>query len=597
MRNCLWLIKKSMQCCKRRFFCIFAVALLDAVNAVNIVLFYKYAVRALEAEKVASEMLKVVLIYLFIHALRSVVNNYLTQMKFPLWNETIKLTLTREIYEHYEALPVARVEDPKFYDAYIKALNEADTRVETVFNLFQGVLGNLFSAFGLVTVIASMNRLLLLLAVVPVCTSALFNMKISKMRYDYDMKRVRPNRRIDYITRVFYQPEYREEIRLHENTLLKKKYEEAFYDLNETSKKEMPKIILCSALGANLFSALNYGIPMILLGWQVFHGFCTIGEFSTGVIGAANLSSSLFGIWCIIPGIREQSLYIQNLRDFLEVKNAQTGETKVSAGLHEIVLKNVRFYYEGNRNRDVIAGVDFRIREGEKIAFVGENGAGKTTLVKLIEGLYRPTSGEILLDGKPYECYDQKSFHDAVAIVQQQSNHYSFTIAENILMHEVRSEEDQKHVKEVLEESGLWERVSALPRGMDTPLGNEFDKDGVDFSGGEKQKLAIARALYKNASIFIMDEPANSLDPMAEAEMYERMTNLGRNRTQILISHRLYSTRKADRIYYIEEGKIAEAGSHEELMQRHGRYASMYQLQMSLYASGENGKDAAKGVL
>ena len=228
------------------------------------------------------------------------------------------------------------------------------------------------------------------------------------------------------------------------------------------------------------------------------------------------------------------------------------------------------------------------IKKGERIAFVGENEAGKTTLVKLIEGLYHPTEGEILVDGTPIEQLDKQSLRCSIATVMQKPVHYSFTIAENILMREIQSDADREQVQQVLEESGLWDRVSKLPKGMDSVLGKEFDEDGIELSGGESQKLAIARVLYENAGVLILDEPANSLDPLAEAEMYERMFAAGKDRTMILISHRLYSTRKADRICYIENGKIVEEGTHEDLMRANGKYASMYQLQASLYEKEEN---------
>lgn len=189
-------------------------------------------------------------------------------------------------------------------------------RTEAVLNTIQAVLGNLFSAFGIIAVIASMNWILVLLAIIPVCTSALVNLKIVKMRYQYNMSCVKPNRMAEYIIRLFYQPEYREEIRLHDNALLQKHYHDAVDEVSSQTRAQMPKIVLISASGANLFSLINYGIPMLVLGWHVFHGITTIGEFSTGVIGVSNLSSCLFGIWCIIPGIREQSLYIENLKTF-----------------------------------------------------------------------------------------------------------------------------------------------------------------------------------------------------------------------------------------------------------------------------------------
>ena len=586
MKNCIWLLQKSAKACPQRLPAMLLVTLLDAVNAVNIILFYKYAVQALYQEEVLKQMAIVVGIYLAVHVIHSVVNNYLTQVKYPVWNETIKQSLSKEIYEQYQSLSADTVQDPKFYDAYKKALDESDMRTEAVLNTIQAVFGNLFSIFGIIAVIASMNWILVLLAIIPVCTSALVNLKIVKMRYQYNMSCVKPNRMAEYIIRLFYQPEYREEIRLHDNALLQKHYHDAVDEVSSQTRAQMPKIVLISASGANLFSLINYGIPMLVLGWQVFQGITTIGEFSTGVIGVSNLSSSLFGIWCIIPGIREQSLYIENLRTFLSVQKETTGEHTLAFGMHEITLQDVHFHYSANVAREVTDGISLHIKKGEKIAFVGENGAGKTTLIKLIEGLYRPTAGSILIDKTPIETFDGKSLRGSIATVMQKPVHYSFTIAENILLREVQNDTDRRRVQKVLEESGLWERVSHLPKGMDSVLGKEFDEDGIELSGGESQKLAIARALYENAGVLILDEPANSLDPIAEAEMYERMFAAGKDRTLILISHRLYSTRKADRICYIENGKIAEEGTHEELMKANGKYAAMYELQASLYAKG-----------
>ena len=270
------------------------------------------------------------------------------------------------------------------------------------------------------------------------------------------------------------------------------------------------------------------------------------------------------------------------------IENEKEGTCKLESGMHEITLQNVHFHYRGNATREVTDGISLHIKKGERIAFVGENGAGKTTLVKLIEGLYHPTEGEILVDGTPIEQLDKQSLRCNIATVMQKPVHYSFSIAENILMREIQSAADREQVQQVLEESGLWDRVSKLPKGMDSVLGKEFDEDGIELSGGESQKLAIARALYENVGVLILDEPANSLDPLAEAEMYERMFVAGKDRTMILISHRLYSTRKADRICYIENGKIVEEGTHEELMRANGKYASMYQLQASLYEKDSN---------
>ena len=333
---------------------------------------------------------------------------------------------------------------------------------------------------------------------------------------------------------------------------------------------------------------LNFGLSALLMAKDIAAGTVGASAFTSVMFACSTMSGSVGWVSNELSEIKKHALYIEKLQDFLNKTEDENGTVPITSGMHEITLQNVHFHYCSNAAREVTDGISLHIKKGERIAFVGENGAGKTTLVKLIEGLYHPTEGEILVDGTPIEQLDKQSLRCSIATVMQKPVHYSFTIAENILMREIQSDADREQVQQVLEESGLWDRVSKLPKGMDSVLGKEFDEDGIELSGGESQKLAIARVLYENAGVLILDEPANSLDPLAEAEMYERMFAAGKDRTMILISHRLYSTRKADRICYIENGKIVEEGTHEELMRANGKYASMYQLQASLYEKEEN---------
>ena len=365
---------------------------------------------------------------------------------------------------------------------------------------------------------------------------------------------------------------------------LAKANQNGYYDEMALLLRNFFENVLRNDLNILQIFTLNFGLSALLMARDIAAGTVSASAFTSVMFACSTMSGSVGWVSNELSEMKKHALYIEKLQDFLNKTQEAKGTVSVAPGMHEITLQDVHFHYSANVAREVTDGISLHIKSGEKIALVGENGAGKTTLIKLIEGLYRQTAGSILIDKMPIETFDGKSLRGSIATVMQKPVHYSFTIAENILLREVQNDTDRRRVQKVLEESGLWERVSHLPKGMDSVLGKEFDEEGIELSGGESQKLAIARALYEDAGVLILDEPANSLDPIAEAEMYERMFAAGKDRTLILISHRLYSTRKADRICYIENGKIAEEGTHEELMKANGKYAAMYHLQAGLYA-------------
>ena len=220
-----------------------------------------------------------------------------------------------------------------------------------------------------------------------------------------------------------------------------------------------------------------------------------------------------------------------------------------------------------------------QIKKGERIAIVGINGAGKTTLVKMLLRLYDPNNGDILINGKNYKDLNVKSLRKKVGAVFQNVETYAVTIAENVLLRQVENDEDKKLVDEALKFSGLYDFVYSLPNNINTIVTREFDYHGIVFSGGQKQKLAIARGYAQNYELFILDEPSSALDPLAEAKVYDNMLELGKEKTMVFISHRLTTTVNADKIYLFDKGKIVEEGTHQELMAKGGRYSELVALQ------------------
>ena len=270
--------------------------------------------------------------------------------------------------------------------------------------------------------------------------------------------------------------------------------------------------------------------------------------------------------------------------------SAAFSRTKEAVGIE---LEHVSFTYPGSRV-PTLKDLNLTIRPGEKIALVGLNGAGKSTLVKLLCGLYRPTSGTIRVGGRPISSFGKEEYFSMIAAVFQDVKLLPLTIAQNVAS-DNGEDIDRQRVRQCLSLAGLWEMVDSLPQKEDTPLGRGVLDDGIDLSGGERQKVWMARAFYKEAPILILDEPTAALDPLAEQEIYEKYVQMSEGKTSLFISHRLASTRFCDRIVLLENGRITEQGSHEELMEKNGAYAGLFEVQGRYYRKEESGKTEAGG--
>jgi len=282
------------------------------------------------------------------------------------------------------------------------------------------------------------------------------------------------------------------------------------------------------------------------------------------------------------PYAAETSLYVQKIRDFLGYEPKIVSEKNLlpNEGAKEISVKNISFGYD--EKTPIISDLSLNIKKGEKVAVVGYNGAGKTTFVKLLMRLYDVNQGEILSDGVNIKEYDVKAYRNTVGTVFQDFKIFAGSIKENVLLDDtdIYNKED---LKKSLEDSGLYSRVERLSMGIHTPLTKEFDEDGINMSGGESQKLAISRVFYQKAGLMILDEPSSALDPIAEYQLNHAMMSATGDNTVVFISHRLSTTRLADRIIMLENGQIAEEGTHDELLKLNGKYAKMWKVQAGAY--------------
>ena len=333
---------------------------------------------------------------------------------------------------------------------------------------------------------------------------------------------------------------------------------------------------------------LQNGTAYIVLITMLLKGKLSVGDFVFFFGLTASLSGYLGNIVANTMGLIKRADKIGYYREFFDYdEKTNRGEgAPLPSSAPEIELRNVWFKYEGAEDF-TLKNLNLKITAGEKLALVGLNGAGKTTLVKLICGLYLPTQGEIYVNGRPITDYNTEEYYTLISAVFQDTNLFAVTIAEFISCTPEKTAERDGKVKDALVKSGLSEKVYSLEKGADTHLVKGIYPGAIDLSGGETQKLLLARAIYKDSSILVLDEPTAALDPIAENELYEKYSALTTGKTSVYISHRFASTRFCDRIVLLENGEICECGNHAELMEVNGRYAELFNVQSKYYKEGE----------
>lgn len=394
-------------------------------------------------------------------------------------------------------------------------------------------------------------------------------------------------RRSGYWTRVSYDRNYAKEIRAFG---LKDWVSERLHAQNAKARhllRASKKNWLKAAFINNIISLVQKGMV---------YGYVIHGTY-TGKIGIADF---VFYTGCIMilfdaaselldhfSALNKQSMEVTEYRSFMEHEFQSQGVRSIEPVDHaHIEFRNVYFRYEGQSGW-AVEDLNLSIHQGEKIAVVGRNGSGKSTLIKLLCRLYEPSKGEILLNGVNINSYDRNAYYRLIAPVFQEVIVFALSLKENITFAETGREEEERALKAITE-AGLKERVSLMKKGLDSELLRIMDSDGEELSGGEKQKIAVARSIYKASVIDILDEPTAAMDPIAERDLYESMNELMKERIGVFISHRLSSTRFCDQILYMDRGKILERGDHSELMALEGEYSRLYRLQAQYYAEEEH---------
>ena len=490
---------------------------------------------------------------------------------------------SEKIIRKTNELSMEQLEDPEFYDKLERARTQTNSRV----NLMTNALSQVESVISMVSLIAGLiffEPILILILIVSIIPSFINEVKYSSHRYSLARSWTSERRELDYLRFIGANNTTAKEIKLFGLTdfiaLRFKNLSDGYYLLNKNISVKQ------AAYGSffNLLGTLSYYGAYILIIIRVLSGAISIGEL-TFLSGSFNrLRNNLQGFFTRFTRISESALYLQDYFDFIDIKVVNSSEENVPIPKEIQVgfeLKDVHFAYPGSE-QEVLKGISFSIKAGEKIAFVGQNGAGKTTLIKLILRFYEPTKGEILLDGININKFDLAEFRERFGVIFQDFFKYEFTLRENIAVGNIAEVENDEMINYAASQSLANQVVDEMKDGINQQLGRRFAK-GQELSGGQWQKVALARAYMKNADIMILDEPTSALDAQAEFDVFERFIALTEGKTSIIISHRFSTVRMANRILVLENGKVAEIGTHEELMSNDRLYADLFKLQAAGY--------------
>lgn len=457
---------------------------------------------------------------------------------------------------------------------------------DVLIDLFTGILG--LSVFW--AILVQLNWGIIFFLIVTTITSYFLNQKIIKWTAANNQERISYQQRINYINSISGDIRSAKDIRLYQMAV----WFSAIYESNMNGLAGWYRRLTGKLFGVAVYDSslalLRESVAYLYLLYLIWNKQITVADFMLYFNVVAGFSTWLSNIFSQISSLNQINLKINYFRSYLEYPETFGRDNNLKSPADDcpkvIELKNVSYRYEGSENY-ALHSINLTIVPGEHIAIVGLNGAGKTTLVKLICGLIDPTEGQVLYDGIDIREYNRIEFYKLFSAVFQQFSIMPVTI-EEIVSEAPPENIDHNKVKSCLTTAGLWNKIEQLPSGVKSQYGRTIYDDGIEFSGGEIQKLLLARALYKCAPVILLDEPAAALDPIAESTLYENYNKISAEKTTVFISHRLASTSFCDRIILIENGVICEEGTHNELLDLNGKYYTLFEMQAKYYREKTN---------
>jgi ATP-binding cassette, subfamily B, bacterial len=489
-----------------------------------------------------------------------------------------------QVMAHAAELDLLAYENPVFYDRLERARVQATDRLAMIQALGR-LVQQVVTTLSLSIYIVSFSPWLMLLLVAGLIPAFVGESHFAFLGYAKNFRQTPVRRQLDYLRLLGGSKEAAKELKLFglRNFLTERfarLYDGIYRENVDLFRRKLIAGVFLSAVGT-----VGYYSAYVFIIWRTLAGVLSIGAMAALTGAILQVSGNIQQLFSTLSGIADQALFLTDLLAFFEMQptirskpNALPAPRPMRQGFE---FRDVWFSYPGT-NRMILQGLNFHLRPGERVALVGQNGRGKTTIVKLITRLYDPSEGQILLDGVDLREYDLEDLYREIGVIFQDFMRYEMTAVENIAVGRIEEIGNRELLQRAAFKSLAHEIVAKLPGNYDQMLGRRFES-GVDLSGGEWQKLALARAYLRDAQLLILDEPTASLDVRSEFEVFRRFAELTAGKTALFISHRFSTVRMADRIVVLDEGRITEQGSHEELAHLGGRYAEMFEMQAASY--------------
>jgi len=501
----------------------------------------------------------------------------------PLHDQVVE-KLDKMVFQKAISSDLENFNKPRYLDDYTWTIDNFSGQSDNAKCLLLDFFSHIVSVTAIIAIIISLDYLVLVFVLAHIITS--FFIKRFRIGHNYNLNvdLLKTTRVFNYIKRIFYDPQNSIELKSNRSSkLLLNKYDETIIDRKKVRKKYAAIFSFFSSLNAINVVVFNFVLVSFLV-YRIVNGDLSIGSFVALTSSSLILSNILGNIMGIFNQVHELKLFADKVKNFMTAKsNIESNSNKsnaktISSNPFSIKLNNVEFRYEAHKK--CLYNINMTIKKGERIAIVGENGAGKSTLVKLLMRLYDVNDGEILINDMPINTFDVKEFRSKIGVIYQKPFIFALSLMDNMQLYKKSNEGS---IIKALNDVGLNQMLIENEKMLESDMSKEFSEDGIVLSGGNEQKLCIARLLIGGFNLLIFDEPSSSLDPLIEYELNELIYKYGEGSTIIMISHRLSNVRNADRIFVMDSGTISESGTHDELMILNRKYSEMFKKQASGY--------------
>lgn len=493
-----------------------------------------------------------------------------TKRLLDVQNEDIRLKITEHMAKKIMDVEYRYLEDPYYLDLKERALFACNNQsaLANMINHLSRFVANFFTITGLIIIMFSLHWILVAILLVGILATLIISSLFRQYQTKFFQGILPLNRKYGYYLNLSFDYRIAKDMRLFNmSKMLMNRVRSINKDINDEFKVYYRRQGITTG-AYRIIHAIQMGIVYIYVSFRTFGLWgtrITIGDFTMYVGSAIQFTVAFNDLFTNIVTIFQMLDYLDPLLEFMRLKESKQDRNELVLGdIEEIKFENVSFQYPKS-NEEVLKNISFVIHKGEKISIVGLNGAGKTTLIKLLCRFYQPTKGKIYINGLDIYAYDYVNYIKKIAAVFQDYKLFAFSVIDNVSS---EKEPDRLQIERLFQQVSLSEKIAELSHGMDTVLNKAYDEDGTELSGGQGQKLAITRALYKKADLVILDEPTSSLDPLAEAEIYQHFNELVLSKTAIYISHRMSSSVFCDKVLVIDQGGVSDFAPHSQLMKK-----------------------------